>query len=110
MTTEPLTDHCVCLTTCDDAARAEALAAALVECGAAACVTVLPGARSFYRWQGEVHSDAELLLVIKIRRADYPRLERELLARHSYDVPELLALPVLAGAPDYLKWLDAPDA
>ena len=110
MSADHASQHCVCLTTCDDAARAEQLAAALVESGAAACVTVLPGGRSFYRWQGAVHSEAELLLVIKIRRADYPRLERELLALHSYEVPELLALPVLAGAPDYLAWLDAPEA
>ncbi len=95
------------LSACPDAASAEHIATALVEERLAACVTVLPGARSVYRWQGAVERADECVLLVKARADDYPALERRLLALHPYDVPELLALPVLAGNPAYLAWLEA---
>ncbi len=94
------------LSACPDAASAERIATALVEERLAACVTALPGARSVYRWQGAVEHADECVLLIKALADDYPALERRLLALHPYDVPELLALPVLAGNPAYLVWLD----
>jgi periplasmic divalent cation tolerance protein len=60
-----------------------------------------------YRWQGQIQSTEECVLLIKTREGDYPALERRLLALHPYEVPELLALPVLAGNPAYLAWLEA---
>lgn len=98
------------LSACPDAESAGCIAAALVEEQLAACVTVLPGARSVYRWQGAVEHADECVLLIKARADDYPALERRLLALHPYDVPELLALPVLAGNPAYLAWLEARGA
>ena len=95
------------LSACPDAESAGRIAAALVEERLAACVTVLPGARSVYRWQGAVEHAHECVLLIKARADDYPALERRLLALHPYAVPELLALPVLAGNPAYLAWLEA---
>ncbi len=95
------------LSACADPATAEQIATALVEEGLAACVTLLPGARSVYRWQGKLERAAECVLLIKARADDYPALERRLLALHPYDVPELLALPVLAGNPAYLAWLES---
>jgi periplasmic divalent cation tolerance protein len=95
------------LSACADASTAEQIATALVEEGLAACVTLLPGARSVYRWQGRLERADECVLLIKARAADYPALERRLLELHPYAVPELLALPVLAGNPAYLAWLEA---
>lgn len=105
MTTDTL-PYRLLLSACPDAASAERIATALVEEQLAACVTALPGARSVYRWQGNVEHADECVLLIKARAADYPALEQRLLALHPYDVPELLALPVLAGNPAYLAWLE----
>ena len=85
--------------------EAPQLARALVERRLCACVNLLEGARSFYRWEGEVQDDREALLVIKTTRAAYPELERELPALHPYDLPELICLPVQRGLPDYLAWV-----
>ena len=98
------------LSACADAGTAEQIAGTLVEEGLAACVTLLPGARSIYRWQGRLERAEECVLLIKTRADAYPALERRLLALHPYDIPELLALPVLAGNPAYLKWLEAVGA
>ena len=106
MTTDVL-PYRLLLSACPDMATAEHIAGTLVEEGLAACVTLLPGARSIYRWQGKLERVEECLLLIKACADDYPALERRLLALHPYDVPELLALPVLAGNPAYLAWLEA---
>ncbi|MEM1416966.1 MAG: divalent-cation tolerance protein CutA [Myxococcota bacterium] len=100
---EPL----VVLSTAPDAEVASRLARLLVEGGHAACVGMLPGLRSVYRWEGEVHEDAEVQLVIKTVRGRFPALRDALLAAHPYDVPELLALPVVDGGEAYLRWLGA---
>lgn len=95
----------VVFTTMPDAARAQDLAQALVESRTAACVNVLAGCRSVYRWQGAVESAEEIPLMIKTTRSRYPELERELRARHPYEVPEIVAIPVAAGWPGYLDWV-----
>lgn len=87
------------------AEQAEGLARALVEARVVACVNVLPGARSVYRWQGEVQCEAESVLVMKTTAERYPDLEAALSKLHPYDVPELLALPVEAGLETYLGWV-----
>ena len=91
--------------TCPDDRTARDLAAALVERRLAACVNVLPGIRSIYRWQGEVQEEGEALLVVKTGRAAYPALESWLAEAHPYDVPEIIALPVEQGLPAYLDWV-----
>ena len=95
----------VALSTVGKPEDAERIARALVERGVAACVNIVPGVVSIYRWKGQVDKDAELLLVIKTTAARYPDLERELKALHPYEVPELLALPIEAGSAAYLAWL-----
>ncbi|MDW8129831.1 MAG: divalent-cation tolerance protein CutA [Bryobacterales bacterium] len=108
-----MTNKIVVLTTCGSADEAVALARQLVELRLAACVNVLGGVRSFYRWKGALEEAAEWLLVIKSRRDLFEQLRAELAARHSYEVPELLALPVSEGSPDYVNWMDgelAPEA
>jgi periplasmic divalent cation tolerance protein len=92
-------------TTMPDAAQAHDLARMLVESHAVACVNVLPGCRSVYRWQGAVESADEISMVIKTTRSRYPDLERELRAHHPYQVPEIVAIPVAIGLPGYLDWV-----
>ena len=84
--------------------EARALARALVEERLAACVNLLP-VESVYRWQGAVEEAAEVLLVVKTRRARLDALAARVRALHSYDVPEIIALPLVAGSPPYLQWI-----
>jgi periplasmic divalent cation tolerance protein len=86
----------------DEAAR---LAQALVSEGLAACVNIAGPVRSIYRWQGKVEDAAEHLLIAKTRDDLLPALAERVRALHSYEVPEVLALPVLYGWPPYLAWV-----
>ncbi|MEZ6187690.1 MAG: divalent-cation tolerance protein CutA [Planctomycetota bacterium] len=95
----------VLVSTAPDAEVAGAVARGLVEAQLAACVNVVPGVRSIYRWQGEVHDDAELLLVIETTPALQARCIAELERLHPYDVPEALALPTHGGSQAYLAWI-----
>lgn len=93
------------MTTLPDQASAEHTARLLVDIGAAACVSLLAPCTSIYRWQGEVETSAEIPLLIKTTRAAYPRLEQRLRECHPYELPEILAIPVEHGLPDYLQWI-----
>ena len=101
-----MTDKIVVLSTCANAEQAESVARSLVEKRLAACVNLLGGARSVYRWRGVVEEASECLLVIKSRRALFDALRSEVERLHSYEVPEVLALSVVEGSPAYLDWLD----
>ncbi len=101
-----MTDKIVVLNTCDSADEAARLARLLVEQRLAACVTVISPVRSFYRWNGAITDAAEWLLVIKTSQALFERLRASIQSVHSYDLPEILALPVSAGSPGYLSWID----
>ena len=90
-----------------DRANAEALAAALVENRLAACVNILQPCRSIYRWKGAVEKADEVPLLIKTTEACYPALEAAIRAAHPYATPEIIALPVVLGLPDYLAWVEA---
>jgi periplasmic divalent cation tolerance protein len=100
---EPL----VVLCTCPDPATARRLAHGLVEDGHAACVNIVPGLHSIYRWQGAVEESAEVLLLAKTERAQYPALEAALRAAHPYELPAVVAVPIVAGSEPYLAWLHA---
>lgn len=95
----------LCLTTCPDAASAERIAAALVEEHLAACVTIVPGLRSVYRWQGAIERADEHLLLIKTTADEYPALQARLQTLHPYELPELLAVEAVDGLPAYLQWV-----
>ena len=97
------------LTTCPDAPLAETIARTLVQERLAACVNMLPPMRSVYRWQGQIESAQEQLLIIKARAADYAAVERRIRELHSYEVPEIIAVPITDGLPAYLAWLADPD-
>ncbi|HEY1120285.1 MAG TPA: divalent-cation tolerance protein CutA [Haloferula sp.] len=93
----------VVLCTFPDLDRARQIGAALVERQVAACVNLLPGVESIYRWEGKVERAGEVLGVIKTTR--YADLEVAIRELHPYEVPEIIALPVVAGLPGYLRWL-----
>ncbi len=101
-----MTDKIVVLSTCATEEEAEKLARVLVEARVAACVTMVPGVRSVYRWQGAIESAAECLLIIKSSRQLFESLRMALEEAHVYDVPELLAVPVVEGSANYLNWLE----
>ena len=95
------------LTTCPDDTVAARLARDLVEAGLAACVSRVGPLHSTYRWQGAIQDEPEVLLVIKTLSTRYPELEMRLKSLHPYDVPEIIALPVIHGSAEYLAWLGA---
>lgn len=91
--------------TCPDQAVAERIAEAVVSERLAACVNLIPGLASIYRWEGQIQHDAELLLIIKTRRLVYLQLEARIIELHPYQIPEIIALPVQAGSAAYLDWI-----
>ena len=101
-----MTDKIVVLSACDSERQAAQVARGLVEKRLAACVNIVAGARSIYRWKDEIEDASEWLLVIKSRRDLFPALREELQRLHSYEVPEVIALPVVEGSESYLAWLD----
>lgn len=88
----------------EEAAR---LADLLVESRLAACVQILPEMESVYRWQGQIERQKEILLIAKTTSSKFERLEREVREVHSYDTPEIVAVPLTAGSGPYLQWLKA---
>ncbi len=100
-----MTDYIVVLVTASSEEEGEKIAQALVEEKLAACVNVLPAIRSIYRWKGEIASEKEVLLLAKTKGRLFERLKRRVLEIHSYEVPEIIALPVLAGFEPYLGWV-----
>jgi periplasmic divalent cation tolerance protein len=100
--------------TARDAAEAETIGRALVEERLAACVNILPGMRSLYRWDGAIERGEEAVLIAKTRRSRFPELAARVAQLHSYTTPCVLELAVGRGAPGYLAWLlagtDAPAA
>jgi periplasmic divalent cation tolerance protein len=85
--------------------EAERLAAILVEKRLAACVQIMPEMESVYRWQGKVERQREVLLIAKTTRSKFEQLEKEVRAVHSYETPEIVAVPLTAGSGPYLEWL-----
>jgi periplasmic divalent cation tolerance protein len=101
-----MTDKIVVLTNCGSADEGAKIARALVEKKLAACVNVMPAGRSFYRWKGVIEDQQESLLVIKSSRALFNDLRVEIEKLHSYEVPEVIAVPIVDGSEGYLEWLD----
>lgn len=91
--------------TVSSAAEGERIARALVDERLAACVTRIAGARSTYRWQGQIEQSDEELLLAKTSRERFPSLARRVQELHSYEVPEVIAVPIAAGNDSYLQWL-----
>lgn len=100
-----MTDKVVVLVTCGSVEEATRIARSLVEDRLAACVNVSAPVRSVYHWEGHVCDDQEVLLVIKTVRTLFDRVRRAVEKLHSYQVPEVICLPIIDGAPNYLNWL-----
>ena len=98
--------HIVVLITTSSMAEAQAIGRALVEGRVAACVNIVPGLRSLFRWQGTIEEQEETLMLVKSRREYLPSILEIVKRLHSYTVPEVIALPILAGSSDYLAWID----
>lgn len=94
----------VVLVTAASRAEAEAIATSLVQSRLAACVSLLP-IHSIYTWQGELHKEEEWQLLIKTDLARFSTLETKIRELHSYEVPEIIVIPIIAGSQSYLKWL-----
>ena len=101
-----MTDKIVAFTTCGSADEAERISRHLLEHRLAACVQITAGVRSFYHWQGELVHEEEFQLSIKTRRDLFGALCAEIRKDHSYEVPEILALPVVDGSESYMEWMD----
>lgn len=99
-------DYQLVLTTCPDEQTAHQLAEHLIREHLAACVSCLPGVRSFYEWEGKIERAQEVQLLIKTRAERYADLEQAIRQQHPYEVPELIALPITAGLAGYLEWID----
>ena len=102
-----MTDKRIVLTTCGNQDDAERIARALLDRRLAACVNILPGIRSLYRWKGKIEEDGELLLLIKTAAGAVDALKAAVADLHPYDVPELVVLPLEDGAASYLDWIGA---
>lgn len=102
----PTPAYAVVLSTCKTRAEAQSIAVRLVTDGAAACVNIVDKITSIYRWQGKVETMTEALLVIKTRAELTDRVEGTIRGFSSYDCPEVIVLPIVDGADDYLRWID----
>lgn len=96
----------IILTTWPDAESARAATRKLVEEKLAACGNLVPGIESIYRWQGNIETSSEVLVIFKTTAVRFAQLEERIRELHSYEVPEILALPVGAGLPAYLRWVE----
>jgi periplasmic divalent cation tolerance protein len=97
--------YCVLMTTIGSDDEARVLCRSLVEAGLVACAQRVP-IESLYRWEGDLVEDREMLVLLKTRRARSPEVMAALQEQHPYDVPEVIELPVTAGWPPYLRWVD----
>ena len=102
----PDATYCVILVTAGTRDNAGLIARTLVEERLAACCNILSNIRSVYRWNDHVEEDEEILLICKSQAALFPRIERRVRDLHTYDVPEVIMLPVTAGSAPYLTWID----
>ena len=103
----PVAAVLLCLSTCPDADAAARIARTLVEERLAACVNQVPGVASTYRWQGAIHDETEVLLLIKTTRERFDALRTRLVELHPYELPELIALDLADGHAPYLDWMTA---
>jgi periplasmic divalent cation tolerance protein len=102
---KPATKFAIVLVTAPDLKTARALAKAALRAKLIACANLVPKVESYYWWQGKIESGAEVLLMLKTPKSKLAALEKLVLAKHPYDTPEFLVLPVSAGSPRYLDWL-----
>ena len=99
--------HIVVLVTAKDKKEARKIAGVLLEAQLIACANILQGIESVFRWQGKIDHASEALLVMKTKRSLFKKISAQVKAVHSYSTPEIIALPMVEGDSEYLKWIDA---
>jgi periplasmic divalent cation tolerance protein len=97
--------YCCVLNTVPSIKKARTLAGLLISRRLAACVQILPGIESHYRWRGKKETSKEVLLLIKTQISNYKKLKKTLLENHPYEVPEIICLPITQGSKSYLDWI-----
>lgn len=101
-----MSEHVICFVTSNNLEQATDIARFLVQNRLAACVNIIDPIRSIYSWKNEIYDEKEILMVIKTRRALFEKLTLEITKRHSYEVPEIISVPIENGLPSYLNWID----
>ena len=101
-----MNEHCIIYITAGSKEEADKLSRGLVKEKLAFCVNTVPGIQSTYQWEGKIHVDDEILLIVKTRQDRYEALEQWVKQNHSYDVPEIISLPIQKGLPEYLQAID----
>ena len=101
-----MSEHCIIFITAGSKEEADKISRGLVEDKLAFCVSTIPGVRSTYYWEDKIHVDEEFLLIVKTRKDRYDVLETWVKINHSYEVPEIIALPIDRGLPAYLSGID----
>lgn len=103
----PEEDYILVLNTCNSDEIASLISDMLVSQKLAACVNIIKSMESVYQWQGEIQRDQEFLLIIKTRQSLYPSVEKMIQELHNYELPEIIAVPVIAGEKKYLDWIQS---
>ncbi|MEW6348377.1 MAG: divalent-cation tolerance protein CutA [Thermodesulfobacteriota bacterium] len=101
-----MTQCLVCFVTIDNPDTALEMARSLVQQGLVACVNIVPQVKSVYRWKGELCEEAEHLMIMKTRQSLFSRLSLAVKSMHPYEVPEVVAIDIAQGLPDYLSWIE----
>ncbi len=106
MSEQPVREEIVIFITAPNEDEAAGIARAVVEARLAACVNIARNIRSIYSWQGKIEDDTEVLMIVKTRKNLFDALSAKVRELHSYDVPEIIALPIIDGSEKYLKWIN----
>jgi periplasmic divalent cation tolerance protein len=100
-----MTEYIVVYVTAPNEEEAGKIARSLVEDKLAGCVNIVKNMRSIYRWQGKIEDEDEVLMIVKTRKEHFAHIREMVKRLHSYSVPEIIVLPIVAGSEDYLTWL-----
>ena len=103
----PTDDYIMVLTTCNSSETISLIAETLISNKLAACVNIIKGVESVYQWQGKIERDKEILLIIKTRESLFSQVEQSIQELHSYELPEIIAVPIITGEKNYLNWIQS---
>ncbi len=103
----PTDDYIIVLTTCNSSEISSLIAETLIHNKLAACVNIIKGVESVYQWQGKIEHEKEILLIIKTRESLFFRVEQTIQELHSYELPEIIAVPIKTGEKNYLNWIQS---
>ncbi|OGC77750.1 MAG: cytochrome C biogenesis protein CcdA [candidate division Zixibacteria bacterium RBG_16_50_21] len=105
-----MTQFCLVLVTCSNSAEAKKISRALVKERLAACVNIIPRMDSIFYWKNKISEERETLLIVKTRISLFSKLSKSVKGLHSYQVPEIIALPIISGEKNYLNWMEKETA